>query len=136
MYVLIMPCHCDMCLFWVIYVGLHINCILQSFVYSAKYKHYLLQESVRKWSLGCVNPASSLPLAAGHEFTQPRAHSFALPCTGSHRTSVSRFWESSTNVASFFTRLQQLHNTSLFLTRSAQLPHPARVSCSDLFTHG
>ena len=56
--------------------------------------------------------------------------------TGSHRTSVSRFWESSSNIESFFTRLQQLHNTSLCLTRSAQLPHPARVSCSDLFTHG
>ena len=27
----------------------------------------------------------------------------------------------------------KLHNTPLFLTRSAQLPHPGRVSCSDLF---
>ena len=40
------------------------------------------------------------------------------------------------NIASFFKRSQQQHNTPLFLTRSAQLPHPSRVSCSDLFLHG
>ena len=34
-----------------------------------------------EWSLGCVNPASWLPLAAGARFTQPRDHSFAQPCT-------------------------------------------------------
>ena len=28
------------------------------------------------WDLGCVNPASWLSLAAGTEFTQPRAHAF------------------------------------------------------------
>ena len=31
-------------------------------------------------SIGCVNPASWLPLATGSEFTQPRGHSFAQPC--------------------------------------------------------
>ena len=40
------------------------------------------------------------------------------------------------NIASFLKRLQQQLNTLLFLTRSAQLPHPSRVSCSDLFLHG
>ena len=39
-------------------------------------------------------------------------------------------------IESFLKRSQQLNNTPLFLMRSAQLPHPARVSCSDLFTHG
>ena len=29
---------------------------------------------------GCVNPASSLPLAAGCEVTQPRDHLLAYPC--------------------------------------------------------
>ena len=28
-------------------------------------------------ALGCVNPASRLPLAAEHEFTQPRAYLIA-----------------------------------------------------------
>ena len=31
-------------------------------------------------ALGCVNPASWLPLAAGGEFTQPRAYLLADPC--------------------------------------------------------
>ena len=33
-----------------------------------------------RWSLGCVNPLSWLPLAARGEFTQPRARSFAQLC--------------------------------------------------------
>ena len=36
----------------------------------------------KEWSLGCVNPASWLPLAAGREFPQPGDHSFAQPCIG------------------------------------------------------
>ena len=32
-------------------------------------------------SLGCVNPASWLPLATWHKFTQPRAHFIAQNCT-------------------------------------------------------
>ena len=40
------------------------------------------------------------------------------------------------NIAPFLKISQQQHNTHLFLTRSAQLPHPCRVSCSDLFLHG
>ena len=35
----------------------------------------------KEWSLGCVNPVFWLSLAAGREFTQPRDHSFAQPCT-------------------------------------------------------
>ena len=31
----------------------------------------------RDWALRCVNPASWLPLAAGRELTQPRAHLLA-----------------------------------------------------------
>ena len=34
----------------------------------------------KEWSLGCVNPASSLPMAAGRKFTQPWDHSFPQPC--------------------------------------------------------
>ena len=33
-----------------------------------------------RWALGCVNPASWLPLAAGREFTQPRDHLMAHLC--------------------------------------------------------
>ena len=33
------------------------------------------------WDLGCVNPASRLPLVAGSEFMQPRDHLLAEPCT-------------------------------------------------------
>ena len=40
------------------------------------------------------------------------------------------------NIASFLKRSQQQHNTPIFLKRSAQLPHPSRVGCSDLFPHG
>ena len=39
-----------------------------------------VQGWAKEWSLGCVNLASLLPLVAGHEFTQPRDHSFAQPC--------------------------------------------------------
>ena len=39
-----------------------------------------MQGWAKEWSLGCVNPASWLPLAAGGEFTQPRDHSLAQPC--------------------------------------------------------
>ena len=41
---------------------------------------WTLQGWAKEWALGCVYPASWLPLAAGGEFTQPRAHSFAQPC--------------------------------------------------------
>ena len=30
-----------------------------------------------RWALGCVNPASWVPLATGHGFTQPRVHLLA-----------------------------------------------------------
>ena len=33
-----------------------------------------VQESAKRWTLGCVNPAFWLPLATGSEFTQPTAH--------------------------------------------------------------
>ena len=39
-----------------------------------------IQGSAKEWSLGCVIPASWLPLAAGARFTQPRDHSLANPC--------------------------------------------------------
>ena len=39
-----------------------------------------LQSWAKECSLGCVNPASWLPLAAGHEFTQPRDHLIANLC--------------------------------------------------------
>ena len=42
---------------------------------------YYVQGSPKRLALGCVNPASRLPLAAGGEFTQPRAHLLADPCT-------------------------------------------------------
>ena len=41
---------------------------------------YQLQRSAKKWSLGCMIPASWPPLAAGARFTQPRDHSLADPC--------------------------------------------------------
>ena len=34
---------------------------------------YPIQGSAIRWALGCVNPASWLPLAAEGEFTHPRA---------------------------------------------------------------
>ena len=40
-----------------------------------------IQGSAKRWSLGCVNPASLLRLAMGSEFMQPRAHLLADPCT-------------------------------------------------------
>ena len=39
-----------------------------------------LQGSAKRWAPGCVNPASWLPLATGHEFTQRRAYLIAQPC--------------------------------------------------------
>ena len=40
-----------------------------------------VQGSAIRWSLGCMNPASWLTLAAGDEFTQHKAHLLADPCT-------------------------------------------------------
>ena len=37
--------------------------------------------SAKRWTQGCVNPASWLPLATGGMFTQPRAHLLPDPCT-------------------------------------------------------
>ena len=39
-----------------------------------------VQGSAKRWALGCVNPDSWLPLAAGGEFTQPRANLLTEPC--------------------------------------------------------
>ena len=40
-----------------------------------------VQSWAKEWSLGCVNPASGLPLAMGGvKFTQPRDYSLAHPC--------------------------------------------------------
>ena len=36
------------------------------------FRHYT-KVSAKRWALGCVNFAFWLPLAAGGEFTQPRA---------------------------------------------------------------
>ena len=47
-----------------------------------------VQGWTKKGTLGCVNPASRLPLAAGGEVTQPRARFFAQPCT--YRTETRR----------------------------------------------
>ena len=38
-----------------------------------------VQKWAIRWSLGCVNPASWLPLTTWGEFTQPRAHLLAIP---------------------------------------------------------
>ena len=40
-----------------------------------------IQGSAIRGVLGCVNPAYVLPLAVGGEFTQPRAHLLADPCS-------------------------------------------------------
>ena len=49
-----------------------------------QYRAANISKYVQGWakegSLGCVNPASCLPLAAEREFTQPREHSFAQSC--------------------------------------------------------
>ena len=41
---------------------------------------YESQDWAKEWPLGCMNPVSQLPLAAGREFTQPRDHYFTQPC--------------------------------------------------------
>ena len=51
--------------------------ICMNFVSRSRYA----QRSAEKWALGCVNPASWFPPAAGGEFTQPRVHLLADPCT-------------------------------------------------------
>ena len=58
-------------------------------------------------------------------------------CTMKRRESLI-FWVrgSYITIASFLKRSLQHHNTPLFLTRSAQLPNPSRVSYSDIFLHG
>ena len=39
-----------------------------------------VQGWAKELNLGCVNPASWLPLASGGEFMQPTAHLLADPC--------------------------------------------------------
>ena len=40
-----------------------------------------VQGWAKEWFLGCVNPASWLPLVAGRKFTQPGAHLIAQLCS-------------------------------------------------------
>ena len=53
--------------------------------------------------------------------------------TGLHKTLENRFWENNTCV--ILEEIITAKQHSPILTRSAQLPHPSRVSCSDLFPH-
>ena len=46
-----------------------------------------------RWSLGCVNPASWLPLAAGCEFTQPRDHSCPALYTYLKNINLGETWK-------------------------------------------
>ena len=57
---------------WFIRTAVYVECVLW-----LRHPSRTLQGWEKKWALGCVNPASWLPPAAGGEFTQPRAHSFA-----------------------------------------------------------
>ena len=64
----------------------------------------VLQGSAKRWTLGCVNPASWLSLAAGDEFTQPTAHSFAQPCmcnTPFIACAVFRVWQGDLSATKF-----------------------------------
>ena len=49
----------------------------------------MAQGSAKEWSLGCVNVTLRLPLAEGCEFTQPRVHSSAEPCSSVFRACAS-----------------------------------------------
>ena len=50
----------------------------------------LVQGSAKKWSLGCVIPASWVSVASEACFMQPRDHSLADPCTLHLTSSVSK----------------------------------------------
>ena len=93
----------------------------------------------KNWTLGCVNPASTLPLAAGGEFTQPRDHSFAQPCSGglsisgkaqgSHGKDTSRHF--CTGLLDAFSRATRDIRASLLegSKKPAGLPHKSPVIC-------
>ena len=57
-----------------------------------------------------------------------------LPCTGSHKTTVSRLCESQGRGSFFLKEIATAYQHFLCLKRSAQLTHLTKVSCSDLFT--
>ena len=48
--------------------------IVMGLMVSTIWMVHIVQGWAKEWTLGCVNPTSWLPLAAGGEFTQPRAH--------------------------------------------------------------
>ena len=53
-----------------------------SLVWLEEWSNYTpVQRWAKMWALGCVNPASWLPLALGCKFTQPRTHLIAHFCT-------------------------------------------------------
>ena len=54
---------------------------INHFVPAAQEEIMNTEQEIQIATLGCVNPASWLCLAAGGEFTQPRDHSFAQPCS-------------------------------------------------------
>ena len=57
-----------------------INCAIILSFFGQAFSISSIQESAKRRALGCVNPASWLPLATGREFTQPRDHPLAQPC--------------------------------------------------------
>ena len=70
-------------------IDLDLHTVLKNFIQAfptfADWRTFLgdttLQGWAKEWSLGCVNLASWLPLAAGREFTQPSDPFFVQPCT-------------------------------------------------------
>ena len=62
----------------------------------------ILQGWAKKWFLGCVNPASWLPLAARREFTQHRDHSFAHSCNNEPKLlMLCRSWRDNCSIKVF-----------------------------------
>ena len=69
-------------LYFSIYVQITQITIFPAYVKHSIYNHKihdLVQGSAKRWTLGCMNPASWLPLAAGGMLMQPRAHLLADP---------------------------------------------------------
>ena len=56
---------------------------------------YYIQGSAKRWALGCMNPASWLPMAMGREFTQPRDYlTIAQPCSPNCTSKHFNLWRS------------------------------------------
>ena len=95
-----------------------------------------IQGLAKEWSLGWANPASSLPLAAGRGFTQPRAHLLAHLCISKRVAKSGPFEVAARNPITFKAsqRISRVESSNHELSKTLKLDiHELTASSTDKF---